>query len=412
MDGARIIPLAEFEAELGSLDADALAAFVGALWREMGASVRVDPPVVTVDGTAGTRRLAVVTGSERPDHSDVDAVVWAGSGSAEETASVEGIGPAELHERLRYGLAPARADALCEEFLGVPAWSVPSDSWGRPGSNETGSSRDGTEPNGEATRPADAGSDETTGTGAAGVAESSGDVPPVEDTDGGQTSSVNIGRPRSVALLVLAVVVLAAIGTVAFGLPGRTGESDPGPGATAPSGSAPRDNGTTAPTPTDKPTASVDVQPDGSMTDGGESERLRNIALAPTCERSYLQVVQIQVNALRYNDNGTNDGIRTVRRFASPRNRELFSSFEGFVSVVRSESYESLLTHDSAQYTPEQIGPMTARVKVHTRENGTVTGRYDFRMVKVDEDRYEGCWMTAGVQVLPDPGDSESSRES
>jgi len=102
------------------------------------------------------------------------------------------------------------------------------------------------------------------------------------------------------------------------------------------------------------------------------------------------------MNALRFNDNETNDGIRTVRRFASPQNREGVSYSE-LVRVVNSRSYDAMLTYDSVEYLPERTGEDSARVRVVTRENEVVTGRFLFRLSRQEGGEYDGCWMTDGV---------------
>jgi len=147
--------------------------------------------------------------------------------------------------------------------------------------------------------------------------------------------------------------------------------------------------------------------PDGEATFGplggaNDTEAARNVRPVPTCERSFLNVVQIQVNALKYNDNATDDGIRTVRRFASPRNRQTIQTFDEFATVIRSPTYSPLLSHNSAQYTPIQSSDDYAQVEVITREDGNTTGQYYFRLRKVDGGEYDGCWMTDAVVSVPE----------
>lgn len=144
----------------------------------------------------------------------------------------------------------------------------------------------------------------------------------------------------------------------------------------------------------------------GSGSDGhpllSDTEADRNVRPAPTCERSFLHVVQIQVNALKYNNNTTDDGIRTVRRFASPRNRQTIQTFDEFVRVIENPTYSPMLSYDSAQYTPIQSSDDYAQVYVTTRVDGNVTGQYTFRLRKIDGGEYEGCWMTDAVVSVPE----------
>lgn len=156
---------------------------------------------------------------------------------------------------------------------------------------------------------------------------------------------------------------------------------------------------------------------DAGATDRNGSAAERAIALEPTCERGPLHVVQIQMNALRYNDPATNDGIRTTRRFASPRNRQAVGTFGRFVDLFEGSNYAPMLTHDAVWYAPLGIDGDRATVRVVTYENGSATGSYEFRMRKVnatdasftgDASGYDGCWMTDAVSVVS-TGDSNGA---
>ena len=112
------------------------------------------------------------------------------------------------------------------------------------------------------------------------------------------------------------------------------------------------------------------------------------------------------MNAFRYNDNATNDGIRAARAFASPTNREAVGSVEQFISLFETPSYAPMLTYDTAQYSVPRVDDETAEIEVVTRENGSVTGRYEFRLVRVpggsagtsaDLGDVDDCWMTRSV---------------
>ncbi|WP_281193896.1 hypothetical protein [Halorubrum sp. F4] len=156
---------------------------------------------------------------------------------------------------------------------------------------------------------------------------------------------------------------------------------------------------------------------DAGATDRNGSAAERATALEPTCERGPLHVVQIQMNALRYNDPETNDGIRTTRRFASPRNRQVVSTFGQFVDLFEGTNYAPMLTHDAVWYAPLGIDDDRATVRVVTYENGSATAEYEFRMRKVNataasftggESGYDGCWMTDAVSVVS-TGDSNGT---
>ena len=83
-------------------------------------------------------------------------------------------------------------------------------------------------------------------------------------------------------------------------------------------------------------------------------------------------------------------------------------SFERFVEIIESQAYAPMLSYDSVTYAPARTDDDDARVRVTTRANGTVTGRYEFRLRRQDGGEYDGCWMTDGVQSSTsgsDPGE-------
>jgi hypothetical protein len=369
------IPADEFSSALADLDATELAAFAGELWAGTAEKVTVEPPVITVRKADEQLRLVAVAGRSDPpvDTGDVDAVVTAGDGPVGGETPV--VGPAELRQRLLYGLAPAEADAVCERFLGVPARSA----------------SDASDPQ----------SDDTLGH----------DSPGNRHVEAGPLEQVGNGLGRLQGTHLAAVLVVAflllAVGSVTVPVADQAEDGGDGTGGELATATPVPEGGAVTPDSTPTPTVTANVTDSGRVAgnesidpDWGEVGAQRYAGLAPTCNRSYLHVVQIQMNALTYNDPETDDGIRTVRRFASPRNREAVGTFEQFVEIIESQSYAPMLSYDSVTYTPSRTGRDAASVRVTTRENGTVTGQYEFRLRKQGGGKYDGCWMTDGVQSL------------
>jgi hypothetical protein len=118
--------------------------------------------------------------------------------------------------------------------------------------------------------------------------------------------------------------------------------------------------------------------------------------LRPTCERPPELVVAVQVGALR-TDNGTNEGIRTVRAFASPGNRQSTGSFDNFVSIVRSDPYDELLDHVRAEYDAVSVTGDSAAQDVTVVDAGGNRTTYRFRLERQAGGSYDGCWLTTGV---------------
>jgi hypothetical protein len=398
------IPAATFAAPVGELDEAAFAAFVGALRAETADDVTVEPPRITVRTGDDRTDLRVVPAGADPDGTeavdgDVDAVVTAAEGAS----GPHVLGPADLRQRLLYGLDADAADALCERFLDAPARSErdAADAVGTasPATTDATGTADDDAPNavephvdaGDAgARPDDSDDGSRGGDGAGTTVTAAGwDAP----------------APRVVAAAALALIVVIAV-AVGGALPAgdllgdgaASAGVDDGEAGTAGNGTDGESVATTTATATAGDPVGI------TRTVGIDGTRERNVAPEPTCTRSPLLVVQIQMNALKHNDNATNDGIRTVRRFASPRNRRVVGSFERLVSTVRSPTFAPMLTYESVRYAPGTVDERSALVNVTTYADGNATGRYAFFLSKQAGSTYDGCWMTDGVQALPVEG--------
>ncbi|GGI99150.1 hypothetical protein GCM10008995_06290 [Halobellus salinus] len=424
------IPVETFDAAVDRLDRDALAAFVGRLEAAADgtAGVEVDPPIVTVDDGDDRDRILIAPGgsdadTDRPEPTGQPPdVVVVGPDSTAGTSDGSVRTAADLRHQLLYAVSPAAAESIAEEWLDTPARSASYAPDPTPAAVAGGSADgDGT----AAGSGPDAGtSDDSTASvvgasaadGAAG--RRSGPTPEGRDGLGPGDERSGAAVTRSSAGIavgaVLVGVILAVTGGVVYAAEVSTdGDAGafaaPGPVDTEGLSDAEIRRGsrdlidesgavaTGTATPTPEPGSESDGRP---LVDDTETDR--NVRPAPTCGRSFLHVVQIQMNALKYNNNTTDDGIRTVRRFASPRNRQTIRTFDQFVRVIENPTYSPMLSHDSAQYTPVQSSDDDAQVYVTTRETGNVTGQYTFRLRKIDGGEYEGCWMTDAVVSVPE----------
>lgn len=442
------IPPETFEAAVDRLDRDALAAFVGRLEAAAGdVAVDVDPPVVAVSSGGDRERVLVVPGAD-PDASELrerdpppDAVVVP-NGSSPPDCDVPVRTTADLRRQLLYAVPPAAADPIAEEWLNAPARSASYPA--EPASTAAESANDGDRSDEHRTdgdavsaaskpRPAESGDRSTAEASGGSTAEASdgqrdgsvpgragdrdpadrpgrGPPPATPDRSNGPGEPPGGATTRSTGGLAVvgvgAILILAVAAGVVYAAE-VSADGDAGAFAVAASdnpGVVTTDLRRRLREPVDgngavEPSTSGD--PHGAATVRNDTDANRNVRPVPTCERSFLHVVQIQMNALKYNNNTTDDGIRTVRRFASPQNRQTIPTFEGFVRVIESPTYRPMLSYDSAQYTPLPSSGDYAQVRVLTRENGTVTGRYYFRLRKVDGGEYDGCWMTDAVVSLP-----------
>lgn len=426
------IPPAEFADAVDRLDRDALARFVARL--EAAAddvTVDVEPPIVTVREGDSERTVAVAPNGPDADEVGADAdTVVVGTTASTDSVDADVRTPDDLRRRLLYALPPETAETVAEEWLGVPARAAsyePSAEGGASDTSESTSESDqaGAEP------PPPTGSPATTGerAGVSGEAKQS----PVDDDAGQPSPSTLTGGPASpksfdesrstgspsaaqtTIVVAVVAVLLGGIGSVVY-VAELSPDGDAGTfadtAAVETEGLSEADIRRRSRGPVDESGAVTSTETTGtppsggggtgmpSATDGADADR--NVRPVPTCNRSPLLVVQIQMNALQYNNDTTNDGIRTVRRFASPRNRQTIETFDEFVRTIQSSTYNPLLSYDSVQYTPGQPSDDYAQIRVVTRENGSVTGQYYFRLQQVESGQYDGCWMTDAVVATPE----------
>lgn len=435
-DRAPITPEA-FADAVDSLDRDALAGFVGRVEAaaDPTASVAVDPPTVTVDDGDGRTRLVVAppAGSTPDIPADVPPdVVVVGSGGRPEWVDEAAVRtPADLRRQLLYAASPDAAESIAEEWLGVPARaaSYAPEPTPSPGSDGSAGSADGDADGAPAVSdpgsgpgagsPAESAASATQGAWTAGPAN--GDD--ADDPRSGGTAPDSTDDPeavtRSAAGLAVVAVLVAMILAVAGGVV-YAAEVAPDGDAGAFAAAAPAastDGGLSEAEIRRRSRGPIDdsgavpgestASPDGEATFGplggpNDTEANRNVRPVPTCERSFLAVVQLQMNALKYNNDTTNDGIRTVRRFASPQNRQTIRTFDEFARIIKSPTYSPMLSYDSARFTPIQSSDDYAQVQVLTRADGNVTGKYYFRLRKAEGGDYDGCWTTDAVVSVPE----------
>ena len=301
-------------------------------------------------------------------------------------------------------------------MLGVPARSAsyaPEPAPTDPAGEKVAGDTDGTHPDPGAETSADSAVSADEGSAGGELGGSQRDRTSDEESESGSAEPQS--RSGIVVAGVLVVMILAVTGGVVYaaevapdGDAGAFAAPVPADGGTLSDAEVRRDsrdlfneNGAVA-TPTATPSESSGS---GARTTANDTEADRNVRPAPTCERSFLNVVQVQLNALKYNNNTTDDGIRTVRRFSSPRNRQTIRTFDEFARIIKNPTYRPMLSYESAQFNPIQASDDYAQVQVLTREDGNVTGQYYFRLRKIDGGEYDGCWMTDAVVAVPETTD-------
>jgi hypothetical protein len=153
------------------------------------------------------------------------------------------------------------------------------------------------------------------------------------------------------------------------------------------------------------------VVPSGGAAGSAEIAGTKTPAIAspdsipqPSPDLSPGEVVKIQVEALRSNDDPREDaGIRTAYRFASPANKKVTGPLERFSRLFDSARYRPMINAATVQYSEIVVdGNLARRGVLLTTSTGKRVG-YLFRLSKQSGEPCAGCWMTDGVRRIRVP---------
>lgn len=132
----------------------------------------------------------------------------------------------------------------------------------------------------------------------------------------------------------------------------------------------------------------------------------------PVPELTPLEVVQIQMDAFRYNDE-LNQGIEIAFRFASPSNRQITGPVERFSLMIRSGVYAAMLNAQDVDYGSVVMQGPLAQVPVIVFTNDGSSWSYLFTLRRQNQDQYNQCWMTESVQFIStSPPDGRNARNT
>lgn len=131
--------------------------------------------------------------------------------------------------------------------------------------------------------------------------------------------------------------------------------------------------------------------------------------LAPNAEYSPAEVVEIVIDALQTNSEADGDqGIATVFRFASPKNRAVTGPINRFTNMIK-RGFPDMLNHSGARFEPIEI---SGNIAVQTVWLYTVTGTevgYAFQIGRQSGGDHDGLWMTDAVIPLGESPNSGTS---
>lgn len=118
----------------------------------------------------------------------------------------------------------------------------------------------------------------------------------------------------------------------------------------------------------------------------------------PSAELAPQEVVRIQMEALKYNDE-KNRGIEIVFRFASPSNKVNTGPLPRFITMINGEAYRPMLNHNAIGYDEIRVvGDQAAQRVSITTEDGLIVV-YVFVLSKQQGEECSGCWMTDAVYI-------------
>jgi hypothetical protein len=119
----------------------------------------------------------------------------------------------------------------------------------------------------------------------------------------------------------------------------------------------------------------------------------------PTQELSPAEVVEIQMEAFRNNDD-EDTGIAIAFRFASPQNKRSTGPLPRFRIMMRNPMYKPMLEAEEVEIAATDVREQAARIEVVTVAPDGTRDYYAFFLGKQRGGDYEGAWMTEAVQVL------------
>ncbi|MDQ3755221.1 MAG: DUF4864 domain-containing protein [Acidobacteriota bacterium] len=131
----------------------------------------------------------------------------------------------------------------------------------------------------------------------------------------------------------------------------------------------------------------------------------------PDPKHSPEQVVGFVLEASRRNDTPEKDsGIRTTFSFASPGNREMTGPIDRFIELVKNPLYRPLINHRRTERSPVKVAGDLAQQKVTLIDEEGRRATFLFTLSKQQAAPFKDCWMTDGVERLPNE-ESDKDRQ-
>jgi len=114
---------------------------------------------------------------------------------------------------------------------------------------------------------------------------------------------------------------------------------------------------------------------------------------------------------LQRNDSPTKDsGIATAFRFASPANQAVTGPLENFIQLVKNPLYRPMLNHRSVGRGPVKVSGDRAEQRVTLTTASGEKAVYLFTLSKQKDEPHKNCWLTDGVERIPDESEEDGRK--
>ena len=125
----------------------------------------------------------------------------------------------------------------------------------------------------------------------------------------------------------------------------------------------------------------------------------------PSQNLSAYDVVKIQLDALRKNDD-KNNGIMQTWLFAHPDNKKFTGPYEKFKSMILGKQYKFLLNHSSHKINLISNSTNTFIYRVEVIAVDKQLFFYEWHVQKGTENDCNNCWYTSAVSQPFDQGNT------
>ena len=135
------------------------------------------------------------------------------------------------------------------------------------------------------------------------------------------------------------------------------------------------------------------------------SSNLKADLIQPSKELTPLEVVKIQLDALKNNDK-KDRGIKQTWIFAHPENKKFTGPYDRFRTMIYGQQYKYLLNHSSHKIKLITNSPNTFIYRIEILSEKKELFLYEWHVQKGSDDKCKKCWFTSAVSRPFDQGNT------